>query len=97
MDEFMAAQGKPSPEEQAIIDGVRKQSQAACEAEGLSEEQAACLDEIVDVETLFLAADCPAIAVKQPSWFRVPPPEARKKALEEMKDRREEAAGDKSE
>ena len=93
MDELVASQGKPSPGEQAIMDGVRKQSQAACEAEGLTEEQAACFDSIVDLETLFLAADCPAIAAKQPSWLRVPPPELRKAALDEMKKQQDKAAG----
>lgn len=84
LDELMATvpNGKPSPGEQAIIDGVRKQSQAACESEGLSEEQAACLDAIKDVDTLLKAGDCPAIAAKKPSWLTVPSPEARK-AVEE--------------
>ncbi len=97
MDEMMASHGKPSAQEQAIIDGVRKKSQATCESEGLTEEQAACFDAIVDIETLFLSADCPAIAAKQPSWLQMPPPEERKKALDEMKKKREEAAGDKDE
>ena len=96
MDDFMAAasDGKPSPGEQAIIDGVRKQSQAACEAEGLTEEQAACFDSIKDLETLFFAADCPALAAKRPSWFKVPPPEVRKTTLEQMKNRQDAAPGE---
>lgn len=87
LDEFMAnapESGKPKPAEQAIIDGVRKQSQAACESEGLTEEQAACFEAIKDIETLFQVADCPAIAAKKPSWLRLPPDAERKKALESM-------------
>ena len=88
-----APSSKPSPGEQAIIDSVRKASQAKCEAEGLTVEQAACFDDIVDVETLFMAADCPAIAANKPSWFSVPPPEVRQEALREMRARRASESG----
>jgi len=77
-------QGEIDPGEQAIMDAVRKVSQSTCEAEGLTPEQAACFDTIVDIVTLFRAADCPALAAKQPSWFHVPPPEVRHRALENM-------------
>ena len=74
LDEMMKSKAKPSPEEQKDINIVRKLAQAKCVAEGLTPEQAACLDAIVDVETLLLSVDCPAIAAEKPSWLRVPPP-----------------------
>lgn len=91
MDVYMQGNGKPAPEEQLIIDGVRKVAQVKCEAEGLSPEQAACFDAIVDIDTLFLSADCPAIAAKKPSWLSVPPREERKKVLNQRKQLRDEA------
>ena len=77
--------GKPSGGEKAIMDGVRKASLATCQAEGLTREQAACFEKIKDIESLYETADCPAIVAKMPSWFRVPPPEMRREALEKMK------------
>lgn len=79
------AAGKPGEDEKAIIDRVRKLSQAQCEAEGLTPEQAACFESIKDIQTLFEAADCPAIAEEKPTWFNVPPPELRRQALEKMR------------
>jgi hypothetical protein len=81
-DEWSATLGKPTRGEQAIIDGVRKAAVASCRAEGLTPAQAACLDDIHDVEGLFQAADCPAIAAKMPSWFQRPSPEIRREAAE---------------
>jgi len=87
-----SATGKPSAQEQAIMDGVRTMTVAKCQSEGLTKEQAACLDKINNIESLFEAADCPAIAAKKPSWFQVPPPEVRKEALEQMRAKKAEDA-----
>ena len=83
--EAPGAKGKPGEDEKAVMATVKAAAQVRCEAEGLTEAQAACFEAIVDIETLFRAADCPAIKDDKPSWFIVPPPEARRQALENMK------------
>ena len=62
----------PDPKEQEVIDGIEVATVDACEKEGLSDEQTACIMAMKSFDDLKTISTCPAIKAKHPTWVIAP-------------------------
>jgi len=62
----------PDPKEEEVIAGIEVATVQACENEGLSDEQTACIMAMKSFEDLKTISTCPAIKAKHPSWVIAP-------------------------
>ena len=66
------APSPPDPKEAEVLAGIEVATVEACEQEGLSDEQTACIVAMKSFEDLKAISNCPAIKAKHPSWVIAP-------------------------
>jgi hypothetical protein len=67
-----AGGGKPSKEEQRVIDGIVDMTISKCRDEGLDAAARDCILAMKSFEDLQKLGECPGIRAKKPSWVLVP-------------------------